>query len=59
VSEPPRRLHAVSGAMGRLDRTAAMAAGLPEVFTGTVFDPADPVLAEVCSADSVISGAGI
>ena len=45
MSEPPRHLHAVSGAADRMDRTAAMVAGLPEVFAGTAFDPADPVLA--------------
>ncbi len=54
MSEPPRHLHAVSGAADRMDRTAAMVAGLPEVFAGIAFDPADPVLAEVCSASSVM-----
>ena len=54
MSEPPRHLHAVSGAADRTDRTAAIVAGLPEVFAGTAFDPADPVLAEVCSASSVM-----
>ncbi|MGH3404102.1 MAG: hypothetical protein ACRDRJ_16605 [Streptosporangiaceae bacterium] len=54
MSEPPRHLHAVSGAADRMDRIAAMVAGLPEVFAGTAFDPADPVLAEVCSASSVM-----
>src|SRR6266536_1761412 len=37
-----------------MDRTAAMVASLAEVFAGTAFDPADPVLAEVCSASSVM-----
>jgi len=54
VSEPPRHLRAVSGAADRMDRTAAMVAGLAEVFAGTAFDPADPVLAGVCSASSVM-----
>jgi hypothetical protein len=54
VSEPPRHLHAVSGAAGRLDRNAALVAGLPDAFAGMVFDPADPILAEVCSAGSVM-----
>ena len=54
MSEPPRHLRAVSGAADRMDRTAAMVAGLAEVFAGTAFDPADPVLAGVCSASSVM-----
>ncbi len=36
---------AAPGTAGRLDRSAALAAGLPAVFAGTAFDPADPVLA--------------
>jgi hypothetical protein len=54
VSEPPRHLHAVPEAAARLDRNAALVAGLPGVFAGTVFDPADPGLAGVCSAGSVM-----
>ena len=54
MSDPPRHLHAVSGAADRLDRTAALVAGLPGVFAGTAFDPADPVLAGVCSPSSVM-----
>jgi integrase len=55
VSEPPRHLHAVSGAADRLDRNAALVAGLPDVFTGTVFDPGDPVVGEACSAGSTMA----
>ena len=55
MSEPPRRLHAVCGDAARLDRNAALVAGLPEVFTGTVFDPGDPVVSEVCSASSAMA----
>ena len=43
MSEPPRHLPAVAAAAGRLDRSAALVAGLPAVFAGTAFDPADPV----------------
>ena len=54
MSEPPRHLHVIPGAADRMDRTAALVAGLPDVFAGTAFDPADPVLAKVCSAGSVM-----
>lgn len=54
MSEPPRHLHALSGDAARLDRNAALVAGLPDVFTGTVFGPGDPVVGEVCSAASVM-----
>src|SRR5258708_4458811 len=50
VSEPPSHLHAVTSAAGRLDRSAVLAGGLPAVFAGTAFDPADPALAGVCTA---------
>ena len=50
MSEPPRHLHAVTAAAGRLDQSAALVAGLSAVFTGTAFDPADPVLAVTCTA---------
>ena len=52
MSNPPRRLHAAATADGRLDPSAALVAGLAAPFTGTVFDPADPVLAEFFSKDS-------
>jgi len=52
VSNPPRHLHAAGTADGRLDPSAALVAGLAAPFTGAVFDPADPVLAEFCSKDS-------
>lgn len=52
MSNPPRHLHAVGATAGRLDASAALVAGLGAPFTGTVFDPADPVLAEICAADS-------
>ena len=45
----PPRLHAVASAA---DRSAALSAGLPAVFAGTTFDPADPVLADVCGSSS-------
>jgi integrase len=48
MTEPPG-LHAVTSAA---DRSAALAAGLPAVFGGTTFDPADPVLADVCGSSS-------
>jgi hypothetical protein len=48
MTEPPG-LHAVTSAA---DRSQALAAGLPAVFAGTTFDPADPVLAEVCGSSS-------
>jgi integrase len=49
VSEPPRHLHAVNSATGRLDCSAVLTAGLPAAFAGTAFDPADPALAGVCT----------
>ena len=52
MSNPPRRLRSAPGAAGRLDRSAALAEGIPDAFTGTVFDPADPRLAGAFSARS-------
>jgi integrase len=44
VSNPPRRL-GIAPDGGRLDRSAELAAGIPDAFAGTVFDPADARLA--------------
>ena len=52
MSNPPRHLRAAGTGKGPLDASAALAAGLSAPFTGTVFDPADPVLAEVCTPHS-------
>lgn len=52
MSNPPRHLHAAGTARGRLDASAALVAGLAAPFTGIVFDPAEPVLAEICAMDS-------
>src|SRR5450755_2248852 len=51
MTEPPRFLRAADPA-DRMVRSAALVAGLPAVFAGTTFDPAGPVLAEVCSSSS-------
>ena len=52
VSNPPRRLRVAPGAAGRLDRSAALAEGIPGAFAGTVLDPADARLAGAFSARS-------
>jgi integrase len=52
VSNPPRHLHAAGAGKDPLDASAALVAGLAAPFTGTVFDPAGPVLAEVCTVHS-------
>ena len=52
MSSPPRRLRSAPGAPGRLDRSAALVEGIPDAFTGTAFDPADPRLSGVFSARS-------
>jgi len=52
VSSPPRRLRPAPGTAGRLDRSATLAEGIPDAFTGTVFDPADARLAGAFSACS-------
>ena len=52
MSNPPRHLQAAGGGEDVLAASAALAAGLSAPFTGTAFDPADPVLAEFCAADS-------
>ncbi len=52
MSNPPRHLHACGAAQDRLDASAALVAGLAAPFTGSAFDPADPVLAEICAVDS-------
>jgi integrase len=53
VSEPRRPgLHAITGPPGGLARSAALMSGLAPVFAAATFDPADPVLAEVCSSSS-------
>ncbi len=54
MSNPPRLLHAASAPRGRLDASAGLVAGLAAPFAGTVFDPADPVLAEVCTVHSPV-----
>jgi len=54
VSSTPRRLRSVPGAADRLDRSSALVAGLPDTFAGTVFDPADHLLAGAFSARSVL-----
>ena len=53
MTEPPRFLRA-AGPADRMARSAALVAGLPAVFAGTTFDPAGPVLAEVCSSSSSV-----
>jgi integrase len=52
VSNPPRHLHAAGAGKDPLNASAALIAGLAAPFAGTVFDPADPVLAVFCAADS-------
>jgi integrase len=52
VSNPPRHLNAVSAGNDPLQASAALVAGLAAPFTGTAFDPADPVLARVCTVHS-------
>jgi hypothetical protein len=52
VINPPRHLQAPGAGENVLAASAALAAGPSAPFTGTVFDPADPVLAEFCAADS-------
>jgi len=52
VSNPPGRLRPALGTAGRQDRSSALAAGIPAVFTGTVFDPADERMAGAFSARS-------
>ena len=44
MSNPPRRL-GIAPDGGRLERSAKLAAGIPDAFAGTVFDPADARLA--------------
>ena len=44
MSNPPRRL-SIAPDGGRLERSAKLAAGIPDAFAGTVFDPADARLA--------------
>lgn len=51
MSSPPRHLGAVPDE-GRLDRSAKLAASIPDAFAGTVFDPADERLAGAFSARS-------
>ena len=52
MSSPPRRLRPAPGTAGHLDRSAALAAGIPDAFAGTVLDPADLRLAGAFSARS-------
>lgn len=52
MSNPPRRLRLAPGTAGRLDRSAALAEGIPDAFAGTMFDPADAGLAGAFSVRS-------
>jgi len=52
VSSTHGPLHAAGTPAARLEASAALVAGLAAPFTGTVLDPADPVLAEICAVDS-------
>lgn len=53
MHEPRSRRAATATAASDLQaRSAALVAGIPEVFTAAVFDPADPALAGVFSAGS-------